>query len=222
MNVFVRNKDKYMSKTIMAFGDSLTWGTNPVAGGRHDYHDRWPSVLEAGLGATHRVVAEGLGGRTSAFDDRTAAFDRNGARALPMLLATHSPLDLVIIMLGANDLKPYISPTVDGAFAGMSRLIEIVRCFPYNWGMTPPKIMIVSPPHFCMRSDNQGPQSGRIVEHSHLLASGYRAIAEAQNCAFFDAAKVAKASDVDGVHLDAANTRAIGTALIEPVRKLLA
>lgn len=211
-----------MAYEIMAFGDSLTWGTNPVEGGRHRFEDRWPNVLGAELGPDYRIIAEGLGGRTSAFDDMTAAFDRNGARALPMLLATHSPLDLVIIMLGANDLKAFISPTIHGAVAGMTRLVEIIRQFPYSWGMQAPRVMIVAPPHFCNRANGEGPQSGRLVEQSLLLSGAYRALAEAQGCGFFDAATVARASDVDGVHLDAANTRAIGAALVGPVRKMLA
>ncbi|SFV28424.1 Lysophospholipase L1 [Devosia crocina] len=208
-------------KTIMAFGDSLTWGTNPVAGGRHLYEDRWPSVLGEGLGAGYRIIPEGLGGRTTAFDDLTSAFERNGARALPMLLATHSPLDLVIIMLGANDLKAQISPTAHGAIAGMTRLVEIIRTFPYSWGMAAPKVMLVSPPHFCNRANGEGPQSGRLVSESHKLAEGYQLLSQAQGCSFFDAATVASASDVDGVHLDPANTRAIGAALVAPVREAL-
>ena len=208
-------------KTIMAFGDSLTWGTNPVDGGRHRFEDRWPSVLAEGLGQDHRILAEGLGGRTTAFDDLTAAFERNGARALPMLLATHSPLDLVIIMLGANDLKAHISPTAHGALAGMSRLVEIVRTFPYSWGMSAPHVLLVAPPHLCLRANGDGPQSGRLVSESLKLAPGYRALAEVQGCHFFDASAVASASNVDGVHLDAANTRAIGAALVEPVRQAL-
>src|SRR5690606_1894047 len=67
-------------KTILAYGDSLTFGANPQTGGpRHAYEDRWPTVLEQGLGGKVRVIAEGLGGRTTAFDDFTADADRNGA-----------------------------------------------------------------------------------------------------------------------------------------------
>lgn len=202
----------------MAFGDSLTWGTDPVAGGRHRYEDRWPTVLEAGLGQGCRMIAEGLGGRTTAFDDPTAAFERNGAKALPMLLASHSPLDLVVIMLGANDLKAFISPTHHGAVAGMTRLVEIIRTFPYSWGMNAPQVMLVAPPHFCARANGEGPPSGRVIAESQRLGEAYRMLAEAKGCGFFDAAGVARASDMDGVHLDAANTRAIGAALIAPVR----
>ncbi|WP_235940150.1 GDSL-type esterase/lipase family protein [Salipiger sp. PrR007] len=178
-------------------------------------------MLEAGLGEGYWVIPEGYGGRTSAFDDHTVSFERNGAKALPMLLASHAPLDLVIIMLGANDLKAAICPTVDGALAGMARLVEIVRCFPFTWGMATPLVMVVSPPHFCDRANGEGPQSGRIVAESQKLAPDYRALAEERGCGFFDAATVARASLVDGVHLNAANTRAIGSALVAPVRQML-
>ncbi|MBR9763087.1 MAG: SGNH/GDSL hydrolase family protein [Rhodobacteraceae bacterium] len=210
-----------MTRTILAFGDSLTWGTNPVEGGRHRYEDRWPTVLEQGLGAGHRVIPEGLGGRTTATDDLTAAFDRNGARALPMMLASHSPLDLIVIMLGANDLKAQFCPTIHGAVAGMGRLVEIVESFPYAWGMTAPKILIVSPPHFVAKANGEGPQSGRRIEEGRKLAGAYAELAGARGCGFFDVAPHARASSVDGVHLDAANTRALGAALVAPVREML-
>ena len=95
-------------KTILCFGDSLTWGYDPVGPGRHAHDVRWPSVLEAELGGKARVIAEGLNGRTTVFDDFAAGADRNGARVLPTLLTSHAPLDLVIIMLGTNDMKPFI------------------------------------------------------------------------------------------------------------------
>ena len=40
-------------------------------------------------------------------------------------------------------------------------------------------------------------------------------------CGFFDAGTVARTTPLDGVHLDAANTRAIGTALAPLVAKML-
>ncbi len=57
-------------KSILCYGDSLTYGANPVPGGaRHAFEDRWPGALEAKLGGKVRVFPEGLGGRTTVFDD---------------------------------------------------------------------------------------------------------------------------------------------------------
>ncbi|QDY71336.1 SGNH/GDSL hydrolase family protein [Qingshengfaniella alkalisoli] len=210
-----------MTKTILAFGDSLTWGSDPEGRGRHDFADRWPSVLQAGLGEGYHVIPEGLGGRTTAFDDYTSAVDLNGARVLPTLLATHSPLDLVIIMLGTNDLKGFISPTIHGAVAGMGRLVEIIRHFPYRYRMAVPEVLLVAPPHLCDCANGDSPLSGRSIAESRKLAPAYLSLAELEGCGFFDAATVAEASSADGVHLDPVNTRAIGSGLVAPVRTIL-
>ncbi len=93
-----------MTKTVLCYGDSLTWGYNAETIGRHAFEDRWPSVLQKALGDQARIIPEGLNGRTTAFDDYLADCDRNGAKVLPTILQTHAPLDLVIIMLGTNDM----------------------------------------------------------------------------------------------------------------------
>ena len=67
---------------------------------------RWPNVLAAGLGGKARVIEEGHNGRTTVFDDpHLRSTTATAPKALPMLLSTHQPLDLVIIMLGTNDIK---------------------------------------------------------------------------------------------------------------------
>lgn len=207
-------------KTVLCYGDSLTFGTNPE-GSRHDYENRWPTVLGKGLDDT-LIIAEGLGGRTTVFDDFSAAADRNGAKLLPAMLASHSPLDCVVVMLGTNDLKPFICGEAAGAAMGVKRLIEIIRTYPYAEGHMIPKIVLVAPPH-AVKTDNlmMAAMFERRIEESHLFAKYYTAIAEEMGCEFFDAASVASASPLDGVHLDAANTRAIGEALIGVVKNVL-
>lgn len=209
-------------KTILCFGDSLTWGSNPATGLRHAFEDRWPSVLGEGLGADKvRVIAEGLGGRTTVFDDNTAAADRNGGRVLPTLLGSHDPIDLVIIMLGTNDIKDFAAGNATAAAAGMARLVEICRTYKFSNEVVP-KVIMVSPP-VCCPSDNielKAMFRGGVAE-SGLLAGEYERYAEKIECPYFDAATVAKASPLDGVHLDAANTRAIGEALVPLARELV-
>ena len=213
-------------KTILAYGDSLTFGSNPQPGGpRHDYEDRWPSVLERGLGGQARVIAEGLGGRTTAFDDWTADADRNGARILPTLLASHAPLDLVIIMLGTNDLKPAINGNALTASYGMRRLVQVTRGHFTMLNEPVPEILLVAPPLVCAtdNADMMGHFGG--LEHALLqageLAQHYARRAQEWNTGFFDASTVAKPDPLDGIHLDAANTRAIGEGLVPVVKSML-
>lgn len=210
-------------KNILCFGDSLTFGHSPVDGGRHDYQDRWPTALGSALGNDKvHIIPEGLGGRTTAFDDHSHPADRNGVRILPTLLGSHAPLDCVIIMLGTNDMKSYLNGSALASAMGMRRLVEIVRLFPYGNHGSVPKVVMVAPPH-CVATDHVylNTMFRHGMTESHLLAGHYEQVASDIDCAFFDAETVAKASPLDGVHLDQENTRAIGTGLAPVVAKVL-
>ena len=206
-------------KTILCYGDSLTWGYNAEGPGRHAYADRWPSVLQQALGENIRVIAEGLNGRTTAFDDYAAGADRNGARLLPTILMSHAPLVMVIVMLGTNDMKPFICGHAIGAKQGMRRLVDIIRGHDYPVEQAKPQIILVSPPVICQTGnpDFLALFGGGIAE-SRKLAGLYAGLAEEIGCGFFDAGSVAQTTSLDGVHLDATNTRAIGEALAPILR----
>lgn len=210
-------------KTVLCYGDSLTWGYDAETLGRHALEDRWPSVLQKALGADVQVIAEGLNGRTTAYDDHLADCDRNGARILPTVLHSHDPLDLVIIMLGANDMKPAICGTAFGAVQGMERLIDLVRHHVWSFDSEErPDILIVSPPPLCETANTAfAAMFAGGVEQSAMLATLYADLADEKGCGFFDAGSVAETTPLDGVHLDAANTRAIGRGLEPVVRMML-
>ena len=203
-------------KTILAFGDSLTWGHDPVDGGRLPYETRWPVVLQRELGNAE-VISEALCGRSTVFDDHAGSCDRNGARALPVALSSHMPLDLVILMLGTNDLKACNAPTADLSAKGMKRLIQIVRHHPWDKPRcAPPALLVVAPP------PHVGPRHPESrVAQSRRLAPLFRAEAEAAGAAFFDAGSVISASEVDGTHLDAEATAGLGRALAPLCREML-
>lgn len=214
-------KTEDLMKTILCYGDSLTWGYNPDGPSRHAHEDRWPSVLQGALGEGALVIPDGLNGRTTAFDDYMAAADRNGARLLPTVLTTHAPLDLVILMLGANDMKPYICGHAIGSKLAMERLVGIVKSNDYPFGVPAPKILIVAPPAL-RETDNPDFRAGFAggMEQSRMLAPAYAEVAEQTGCVFFDAGTVAETSPLDGIHLDAQNTRAVGKGL-EPVARMM-
>ena len=210
-------------KTVLCYGDSLTWGYDAETLGRHAPEDRWPSVLQKALGPDVQVIVEGLNGRTTAYDDHLADCDRNGARILPTILHSHDPIDLVIIMLGVNDMKPAISGTAFGAVRGMERLIDLVRHHAWSFDSEEqPEILIVAPPPLCETADAAfAAMFAGGVEQSAMLATLYADLADESGCGFFDAGSVAQTTPLDGVHLDAGNTRAIGRGLEPVVRMML-
>jgi len=211
-------------KTILCYGDSLTYGADPAGGPRHDLKYRWPSTLKAELGEAAHVVAEGMGGRTTVHDDWGADGDRNGARILPTILLSHLPLDLIIVMLGTNDIKPHLGRTASEAGRGMGRLAQIVRGVHSGRMELVPEIMFVAPPHICA-TDNRdvmahfgGPGA---IDESKKFASEYKRRAEEHGAHFFDASTVAEPSPLDGVHLDRENTAAIGMGIAPRVEDIL-
>ncbi|MBY3311019.1 SGNH/GDSL hydrolase family protein [Rhizobium laguerreae] len=211
-----------MTKTVLCYGDSLTWGYDAETIGRHDYQNRWPSVLQAALGGDARIIAEGLNGRTTAFDDHLADCDRNGARILPTILQTHAPLDLVILLLGTNDMKPVVAGSAFAACQGISRLVRLIRNHAWLFEFDGPEILIVAPP--AIRATGNVPFAASFpggIEESAKLATLYRDLADELGCGFFDGNSVAKTTPIDGIHLDAENTRALGRGLESIVRMML-
>jgi lysophospholipase L1-like esterase len=207
-------------KTVLCFGDSLTWGFVPGTGGRLPFAARWPGVAQARLGPGVRVVEEALNGRTTVWDD-TFLPGRNGRAVLPVLLESHSPLDLVVLLLGINDIQPYRRLGSREVGRGAGVLIDLVRQGPPGPRGVAPEVLLVSPPPL-------GTPRGWMVqvfeggeEQSRGLAASYRAVAENRRCRFFDAGGVTRASEADGVHLDEAGQLALGNALAEEVRRIL-
>lgn len=208
-------------KSVLCYGDSLTWGYDPVHPGRHAYEDRWTSVLQKGLGHGVRVIAEGLNGRTTAYDDHLADCERNGVKLLPSVLETHAPVDLVILLLGTNDMKRGSAGTAIAASKGMGRLVKLIRHHEWGFDYDAPEILIVAPPAICETAN--APFAAMFkgsLEESAMLASLYRDLADETNCGFFDAGSVASTTPLDGIHLDADNTRALGRG-VEPVVRMM-
>jgi lysophospholipase L1-like esterase len=214
-------------RTIMCFGDSLTWGWIPVADGapseRYPADVRWTGVLAGELGDGHVIVEEGLNGRTVAgdyTDSRLAAADY-----LPGALASHLPLDLVILMLGTNDTKAFLHRDPVDIGAGMSILVGEVLGSAGGIGTEypAPQLLLVAPPPIVEISHPWWQISwagGR--EKSEQLAATYAALADFTKINFFDAGSVITTAGVDGVHFTEQNNRDLGRALAEQVRTILA
>ena len=180
---------------ILCFGDSNTFGTNP-SGGRWDLHERWPSVLQDELGTNYRVIEEGLGGRITVMEDALEG-DKCGKRHLPVLLRSHRPLDLVIIMLGTNDMKHRFNMLPVDIAKGAAQLGEIVKSYPYGAYYPVPQVLLVSPV-LIKPGISHSPYTGfteEAVRVSHQLGEYYLQEAEAHHWLFLDASEVASASE---------------------------
>jgi len=205
-----------MMKTILCYGDSNTWGDPPGGSGRHAWDVRWPGILQSALGSGARIIEEGLGGRTTCFDDPLTP-NRNGLACLSIALKSHYPIDLLIVMLGTNDVKVRFNLTPYTIGQGAGEILMLAKKFEPKI----PNILLVAPPHLVPtdHAENTLAFEGG-VEKSRELAKHYRYFATQLGCHFFDAADVAKSSDIDGIHLDGKNHELLGHGMAKEVKKI--
>jgi lysophospholipase L1-like esterase len=207
-------------KTVLCYGDSNTWGYDPRNGSRYNASQRWTGILRAALGDGYTVIEEGLNGRTTVWDDPIEQH-KNGAAYLPPCLETHKPLDLVILMLGTNDLKKRFSLSAYDIAAGADRLIQIIRmsrCSPTGGA---PQILLLSPPFVGPLSFPFDNMFEGAEAKSRQLKTHYMAVAKQNRCEFFDTAGLITPSLIDGIHFDAESHKMLGEALSELVFDIL-
>ncbi len=215
-------------RDILCYGDSNTWGSPPAPDEaaiatlkRYGDDVRWGGILRQELGDGYRVIEEGLNGRTTVFDDPVLGEDRSGKRFLPTCLESHQPLDLVIVLLGTNDLKSYLDVSPEQIAQGAGSLIDIIQSFSLFPSFRPPKALLICPPSI-----------GKLslfadifvdaAEKSRELPPLYRQQAERCGCAFLDAGQIITSSDRDGIHLEPGEHRKLALAVAPLVRQILA
>ncbi len=210
-------------KTILCFGDSNTWGYNPVTGERFGRNIRWPGVLKNELGDNYIVIEEGLNGRTTVWDDPLHGGFKNGKEYLIPCLATHKPLDIVILFLGTNDLKSRFSLTASEIASGIRVLLDLIVKSGSGIDENPPKILLVAPPLIGELSSYSrfSEEFEGSIEKAEKLGPYFEQAAEEYNCEFLDASKIVQASDVDGIHLEAEEHIKLGLFMKNKVLEIL-
>jgi len=208
-------------RTILCYGDSNTHGTMPMESldvmGRFGRADRWPGVLAAALGAGFHIIEEGLPGRTTVHPDPVAGVYKNGLAVLPAVLESHAPIDLVVLMLGTNDLKHRFQlPPVEIAESAAQLVLTIRHSEAGPEGRAPDVLLVCPPPVLeagCLEEIFEGG-----ADKSRRLAGFYAAIAARLGVGFLDAGKIIVSSPLDGVHFDADQHAKLGRAVADAVR----
>ncbi len=224
---------------VMCYGDSNTWGWIPVENGfpstRYGSDVRWTGVLQKDLGNKFKVIEEGLNGRTAGVDDYangldisiTADLNLNGRPTLLPVLKTQMPVDVLVIMLGTNDVKPYLKQTPEKISESIKILVNMAKKCNANketeWlAYKAPKILVVSPAPVkkgVSEGMNEMFKGGDIT--SKQLASLYAKVAQEEGVDFFDASSIITVADgIDGVHLSAESHNKLGKALAQKIKEM--
>jgi len=211
-----------MKKRILCFGDSNTWGAIPQETNRYADDVRWTGVLALKLGEGYTVIEEGHNGRTTVWDDPVE--DRlSGVTYFCACIDSQSPLDLIVLMLGTNDLKTRYGVKADTVAYGLRR---------YNGALTTtpmagekPEVLLVSPllidPSYKDNALFHDMFGEDATERSKKFATAYKALADEMGWHYMDASQYAKASTRDGLHMEAEGHTSLGNAIADKVFEIL-
>lgn len=209
------------AKTILCYGDSNTYGFDPQNGLRYPSKIRWTGVLQKILGSGYKIIEEGCNGRTTLYDDPYESW-KNGLYHLKPCLNSHKPIDLVILMLGTNDLKQYFHASAETIGKNAETLVNVIQTFTEEKQGYQPAVILVSPPE--IGSGIAASPFGDIfsedaVTESKRFSVYYRQAAEHTGCIFFDAARYIQPSPADSLHLSPSSHAVLAKGLAEVISK---
>ncbi len=178
-----------MSSRILCFGDSNTYGYAPhiVPEGRYPAHIRWTGRLDQTPGWD--VLNHGENGREIPHGPWKL-------RRMEDLLTRCGALDVMLVMLGGNDLLQGPGRTAEDVTARMQHFLAWTLDHLAASGQKP-KLLLLAPPPM---------QPGTWVTEPHLLgesarlAACYRALAQQWDIGFADTGGWGVALTFDGVH----------------------
>ena len=211
-----------MRKRILCFGDSNTWGANPMDGTRHPANVRWSGILQRELGEDFQIIEEGYNGRTTVFDDMVEG-RLSGIKYFGPCLDSQSPLDLVILMLGTNDLKKRFGVDAGTIAYGLGRYLDTLKITPMEGNK--PKVLVASP----ILIDEAYKKNALFydmfgegaVERSQRFAKAYEDFAKEAGIYYLNAAEYGTASKYDGVNMEAAEHEKLGKAFAAKVIEIV-
>lgn len=216
-------------KTILCYGDSNVRGVTPdpvdekaFMPKRYTKEKRWTGILQKRLGEHYDIVEEGIGGRTTMFDEIIPGRPyRNGLTQLPVCLESHYPIDLVIFLLGTNDTKIQYHLSSKEIANGMHELVKVVKNCNKGPSQNAPKILLICPAHI-LKIPNLFPHlDDYSIQKSKELGALYQHIASTENCDFLDASRLITASKRDGLHLEVDQHALLADALAEKIPQII-
>ena len=135
-------------------------------------------------------------------------------------LETHKPLDLVVIMLGTNDLKVRFSVSAFDIANGAGVLVDIAQKSATGPDGAAPQVLLLAPPPVARLTDFAEMFAG-AKEKAERFSAHYRRVAQEKGCAFLDTGKVIVSSNLDGIHFEPEEHGKLGKAVAASVREIL-
>ncbi len=193
-------------KKVLCFGDSNTYGYIPISGNRYDKNTRWTGVLQNLCQNKYEIIEAGCNNRT-AFCDSIDGVMQTGYKILPEFLKINP--DIVILLIGINDLQKFYNPSQSMIKEGISKLIDISGSKRTILVALPRLTEDILQTNFSFMFDKTS------IEKSILLGDIYLQIANEKECRFLDLNKYVTVSEKDGLHLEPEQHKIIAKTIFE-------
>ncbi|MBE5874575.1 MAG: hypothetical protein E7287_09260 [Lachnospiraceae bacterium] len=208
-------------KRIVCYGDSNTWGYDGESCQRFGDTERWTGLLQELLGTEYKIIEEGLNSRTTVFEDPLAP-GKNGLLYLTPMVCSQLPFDLLILMLGTNDLKRMYHVGSFEVAEGIDRLLRTFQNVMLEKTGSVGKVLLLSP--IAIEPAANGEYMYGFDEHSKeeagTLGAALEQVAVMYGCEFADMAKVTAPGKADGIHLDSDGHRAVTEFLAKRIKSM--
>lgn len=211
-------------KTVLCFGDSNTWGYDPKSNSRFSSEIRWTELIWKRLGNGYKVIEEGMCGRTTEFYNMSEDYV-SGLNALPYIIRSQYPIDLILVMLGTNDTKEQYGITAQEISKGLKHIIMFLKNKKLweELNTKQPKVLIVAPTHIINISSSPFyKEFGKCAEQKIFqLGKYFKEVAIETECYFVDASLYAIPGVYDGIHLDKNGHKILSEVFYEKIRQLM-
>ncbi|MBQ4646540.1 MAG: hypothetical protein IJB79_04245 [Candidatus Gastranaerophilales bacterium] len=187
-------------KKILCFGDSNTYGFNPVDFSRYDETKRWSAILKKYF----KITEKGCNNR-SLFNNEG---ELNSLEIINKYLS--KDYDYIILQIGINDLQFQYDVDLNKFSEKLEELINLIKNYT--------KIILLCPntiDNCILKSYFSSLFNKDSIEKSKKLVEIYKKIALKNNCIFVDLNNIASVSKIDGLHYDIENHQKIANSLKE-------
>ncbi|OBT02245.1 G-D-S-L family lipolytic protein [Vibrio cyclitrophicus] len=216
LNIF-KLTNKMAMKSVLCFGDSNTWGCSPDLPRRYNRAERWTMLLQSKL-PNYVVIEEGLNSRTTVLDDPYEA-GKKGLDYLLPCIESHHP-DLVILMLGTNDLKSRFNLTASDISKGAARLVQLIQNYQHGFMTKPAEVLLVSPTHVLEVNPLKEGFTNAEAK-SKQLGHYFKLRSQELGCHFFDAATEIQPCPKEGIHWQASQHEKFAEILAKRISTIL-
>jgi len=210
------------AKNILLYGDSFFWGVNSSTGQRYKPSKRIATILQAELGDDYKVIEEGLRGRTM-FGENGWFPERDGLAQFGPIFASQLPINVIVIMLGTNDLNTKTKHLPKDIAASLKQYKEKMAYWCDFMKYDTPKAIVVAPPEI----DNASLDAFKDVfdgsaEQVGLLADELSKACNDLGYTCIDSRNFVQSKNADGIHISPDENAKLAVAIKESVQSLMA